>query len=313
MHAITAPKMASGKSLLASIAGLIATGKTTSMIPQADNEPEERKRIMAVLLEGDPVVCYDNIEKPFSSSSLCTVLTEKIFKDRILGQTGTAAAPTTETFFLATGNNLVFLGDISTRVLLCKIDSEMEDPGERIFKTDLRQFILENRGEIVKAGLTILKAYVHAGRPKQDIKQYGRFEEWSSLVRSSIVWMGLPDPYATRKEVENADPVRVSLGNLLQTWFDVFDNQPMLVKNVVKKIYKPSDNDNHEAIEALKDCLIEIASDGKGGINELTLSNKLKNYKGRIENGLRFEIVGTERANRPKTWRVKKLPIGSLG
>ncbi len=83
LFGFTAPKMASGKSLLADTVSLIATGKANSVIAQAENETEEKKRIMAVLIEGDPIICYDNIEKPFKSASLCSILTQHEYKDRI--------------------------------------------------------------------------------------------------------------------------------------------------------------------------------------------------------------------------------------
>ena len=77
LFGFTAPKMASGKSLLADVVSLIGTGKPNSVIAQAENEAEEKKRIMAVLIEGDPIVCYDNIEKPFKSAALCSILTQR--------------------------------------------------------------------------------------------------------------------------------------------------------------------------------------------------------------------------------------------
>lgn len=57
----------------------------------------------------------------------------------------------------------------------------------------------------MQAGLTILKAYHHAGRPEQKIRPFGRFEEWSNLVRSAIVWLELPDPCESRKGIEESD------------------------------------------------------------------------------------------------------------
>ena len=132
MFGITAPKMGSGKSLLADSIALIATGKPNSVLSLAENEIEERKRLLSVLMEGDLMICYDNIERPFGSPSLCSILTQREFKDRVLGGSSTATVPT-DSCFLATGNNLTFIGDLSTRTLLCQLDPRVERPEERSF------------------------------------------------------------------------------------------------------------------------------------------------------------------------------------
>ncbi|MBS0655361.1 MAG: hypothetical protein JSR46_06280, partial [Verrucomicrobia bacterium] len=171
LHGFSAPKMASGKSLLADIVAIIGSGNDCTMLSHADNEVEEKKRLMAVLLEADPFVCFDNIERPFGSSALCTVLTQQKYKDRILGETRNTEA-LTNICFLATGNNLTFIGDLSTRTMMCKLDPKVERPEEREFDVDLRKYARQNRGKLVQAGLTILRAYHVAGCPKQEIKQF---------------------------------------------------------------------------------------------------------------------------------------------
>ncbi len=42
--------------------------------------------------------------------------------------------------------------------------------------------------------LTILGAYVQAGRPSMNLRHWGSFEGWSDLVRGAVVFAGLPDP-----------------------------------------------------------------------------------------------------------------------
>lgn len=300
LHGFTAPKMGSGKSLLADVVGLIAIGKSNSVISQAENEAEEKKRLLAILLEGDSIICYDNIERPFESASLCSVLTEGFYKDRILGQTKSLGVRVTSTF-LATGNNLTFHGDISTRTLLCKIDPRKEHPEQREFNINLREYIPENRGEIVQAGLTVLRAYHVAGRPKQDIKQFGRFEEWSNWIRSALVWLGREDPCKSREEIEHTDPIRLTLSNLLTAWFEVFGDIGYRAKDVVKRVFE-GESDAHAT---LKEALIEFAADARGEISQRVLGNKLSSCKGRIENGLRLEISGQLQGT--NLWRVKKI------
>ena len=307
LHGFTAPKMASGKSLLADVVGLVATGKVNCAIPQADSETEEKKRVLAVLAEGDPVVCFDNIERPFGSAAMCSILTQTEYKDRVLGSTRNLNV-LTNTTFLATGNNLTFVGDISTRTIMCRLDPKVERPEERTFEKNLYQYIPQHRVELVTAALTILRAYHVAGRPKQNIAPFGRFEEWSDFVRSALIWVGMADPCTSRKEIENSDPVRVALGSCLESWYAVFEDKSKRVKDVVRKIEEPTadlTNEEQNKLDALREALIEIAPGERGGINSRSLGKKFATFKGRIENGYRLDSHGTYQG--VETWRVTKV------
>ena len=304
LFGFTAPKMASGKSLLADVIALIGTGKTNSVIAQAENETEEKKRIMAVLIEGDPIVCYDNVEKPFKSSALCSILTQQEYKDRLLGGNETRTVLTNATF-LVTGNNLIFMGDISTRSLLCRLDPRLEHPEERSFTLDLRKYIPKNRSSLVNAALTILRAYHIAGKPTQNIKQFGRFEEWSDWIRSAIVWIGMVDPCESRKDIENSDPIRILLSSLFTAWYEIFKEQPIKVRQLSDDDAISKNSSNDEVKETLREALLELAADNKSNINQRSLAKKLAFYKNRIENGLRLEQNGTHQGT--FLWRIRKI------
>jgi putative DNA primase/helicase len=297
LFGFSAPKMGSGKTLLAHIISKIATGQTSTVVPPAKNEAEQQKRLLPILMSGDPVCCFDNIEEPFGSSALCCILTGEKYEDRILGESKNIVVPTGATTFLATGNNLTFAGDLSTRALLCNLDAGTENPEERGFDFDPIKYISKHRGELVCAGLTILKAYREAGNPKQGIKPYGRFEEWSDWVRSALVWCGMDDPCESRKGIEDNDPIRKCLKHLYEAWFSVFGNEPKKIKNVVEFAI----NQGHES---LKDALVEIAPDGKGGVSTRSLGKKLSKYKNRIEG--KHKVEKMEPYQGIDTWRVTK-------
>lgn len=301
LFGFTAPKMACGKSLLASIVATIATGKQNSVMAQSKNDDEEKKRLLAVLTEGDPIICYDNIEKPFGSTALCAILTQPEYKDRILGSSETRTV-STYTTFLATGNNLTFVGDISTRTLLCRLDPIVEYPEERLFDLDPLAYCLKNRGKLVRDGLVILLAYMNAGMPKQDIKQFGRFEAWSNWVRSSVVWIGMEDPCKSRKAIENTDPVRLALGRLLSCWHTFFGDKQVKARDV---ICASENHDNDKNGEELKEAIIELIPSNRGTISAQSLGKVLLKYKKRIENGFRLEQM--EKLQGTTLWRVQRV------
>jgi hypothetical protein len=51
--------------------------------------------------------------------------------------------------------------------------------------------------------LTLLRGYCAAHRPDQKLKPWGSYEAWSDIVRSAVVWAGLADPGATRKDLRD--------------------------------------------------------------------------------------------------------------
>lgn len=289
MHAFRAPKMASGKSLLADVVGLIANGRRVAVITPAPDANEERKRVFSVLLAGDSIASVDNVEHTWSSDVMCSVLTQETFQDRILGVSKTATVPTS-TFWLCTGNNLTFKGDLTTRVMPCDLDPQTERPEQRAFARNLYEYIPANRGELVRAALTILRAHHLAGRPGMGLKPYGRFEEWSDWVRASLVWLGMPDPCLSITDLEDADPIRQHLRNLLQSWFSVFGNTATTVAEAVAVAGRRFTEE--EAM--LQDAFEEVAGE-RGTVNQRILGRFLAKYERRIESGYRIEKKGTKK------------------
>ena len=67
------------------------------------------------------------------------------------------------------------------------------------------------------AGLTVLRAYHLAGRPKAKLPGWGSFEGWSGLVRQAVVFAGQPDPADTRAELrDTADTDGLALRRLIE-------------------------------------------------------------------------------------------------
>ena len=119
-------------------------------------------------------------------------------------------------------------------------------------------------------------------------------------VGSAIVWVGMPDPCLTRKEIEATDPVRAALGTLFSSWHGLFDSISIKIKSLIEKA-----NEEGDVNTALKEALVDLAGTSKGEINGRSLANKLKHYKNRIEQGYRLETAGELQGT--TLWRVKKI------
>ena len=290
IHAFRSPKMRSGKTTLADLVSLLSTGRSCAVMSQAKDQEDERKRLLAVLLSGDPVICYDNIDRPFGGAALAQALTQEEITDRILGMSKTATVSTSATF-LATGNNLTFQGDITARALACDLDPELERPEEREFKRRIYEYLPEHRGRLVAAALTLLRAFHVAGRPDPGLPRWAGFDEWSGLIRAALVWADLPDPCETRARIEDQDPVRRSLSTLLAAWEAHIGAAPMTVADVKREAVSPDTVADEPTGIALRDALMDVAG-RKGEINTRVLGSYLQANEKRIEGGLRVERAG---------------------
>ena len=67
-------------------------------------------------------------------------------------------------------------------------------------------------------GAVIPAGYIKAGRPDQHLSPWGSFEGWSALVRSALVWAGLPDCDTREELIDVADEDTEVLSQLLDAW-----------------------------------------------------------------------------------------------
>ena len=140
----------------------------------------------------------------------------------------------TGVLWTATGKNLSFRGDLSSHALQCRIDARVESPEARTFQIPhLRTFIEHNRNDLVVAALTILRAYHIAGRPRQQVKPWGGFDEWSASIREPLIWLELADPCETRTVVLADDPEREESLAAVRALYKVFRDEEFTSKRIV--------------------------------------------------------------------------------
>src|SRR6185437_14114702 len=161
LFAFTSPAAGTGKSLLVDLMSVLATGRLMPVLSQGKTEEEFEKRLGASLLAGDACISIDNCEAPLSSALLCQALTQGELNIRLLGYSRNVGAATNATFF-ATGNNLLIAGDLTRRCLLGSLDAKVERPELRSFTVDVVEEAYAQRGELVVAALTILRAWLIA-------------------------------------------------------------------------------------------------------------------------------------------------------
>uniref|UniRef100_I2Q5E2 Toprim domain-containing protein n=1 Tax=Desulfovibrio sp. U5L TaxID=596152 RepID=I2Q5E2_9BACT len=294
LFSITAPVRGSGKSTLMDIAAVIATGRRSAVLSATADRDELEKRLVGCLLSGDCIINLDNVNGVLKSDLLCQATTAEAVKVRPLGSSDQTEVPNSA-LWACNGNNITVASDLARRTLLCRLDPGMERPEERVFAFDPVARARKHRAEYVTAALTVLRAYIVAGRPAPDLHPFGSFERWSGLVRSSLVWLGADDPCASRESVLGDDPEAALLTSFFVAWVERFDRTSRTVKEIVRA---SEDEDS-----PLADVLHDIAGEGRG-INAKRLGWWLRRNAGRIVDGMR---LSQSRVSRVAEWRV--LPI----
>ena len=177
------PQPGTGASLLAEIMAIIATGKDAVMRAVPREEDEWRKQITSVLMNGPQIVILDNVDQTLRSRSLSQVLTLKTWSDRLLGQNKGIVLEQTAAWF-ATGNNLSLGGDMGRRCYWIRIEANSARPWEgRTFKIpNILEWVKEHRGELLSKLITMVRAWIIAGRPDGDGPILGGYEEWCKVI-----------------------------------------------------------------------------------------------------------------------------------
>jgi hypothetical protein len=280
MH-VRAHAVGSGKSYLCALITAFASPQqgTPTTFP-ADDE-ECRKLLLAELLRAPAVIEFDNITSDIlPHKSLCTSLTSEFITGRILGVSKTATV-STRTLFLSSGNNVTPIKDMARRCITINLNPEVEIPAAREFKRpNLIAEVLAERERYVSAAITIIRAWINAGKPKTKCKPLAGFGDWSDLCRQCLLWLGYADPATSIFEAIKEDPDRELLGRLLNAWQITFRNVPAMVREAVGKSLLHGN-------EELKEILHDIA-DERGEINRHRLGRWIKRHEGQIVDGLRF-------------------------
>jgi putative DNA primase/helicase len=298
LHAFSSPTPGSGKSLLATVVTIVATGSLPSFITQGPNDEELEKRISGQMLAGRQVINLDNCNRPLKGAALCNLLTAERVSLRILGVSTMPEIESTS-FILANGNNMRFADDIVRRTVICHIDPKMERPEERAIGWNARAEALRNRANYVSACLTVMLAYRAAGAPKQTTP-LGSFEFWSLSVRDALIWAGLPDPCGNADKLRDADPDKERFLEVAEQWDAHFGNAWMKVADVIAKANSPLQSSQ---TDELRGALMNVAGAGRD-ISANRLAAFLSRYAGRPIAGFKFESrkghAGT------KLWRLEK-------
>jgi hypothetical protein len=309
--AFDAPTAGSGKTLLGKVIGILATGESPPVMPPAgERDDEARKRLFAALLDGRRILLWDNVREPLGGAAIDSFLTAPVFADRKLGVSETLSLPN-RALFVCTGNNLRLLGDTCRRILVARIDPQMERPYARSFDFDPEQYAQAHRIDLVVAALTIVRGWITAGRPRLGAGRTASFEQWDDLVRQPVLWVsqvaadhddlpGLADPLDAIERAFAADPETAKLTALLAAWSASFGGRPTPVKEAIRYAENPGTD---PTALALAYALDEVAGE-RGRLNARILGRWIERNVGRRNAGRWIEAGRLRDGNR--TWVLRQ-------
>ena len=282
LHAFNAPVAGTGKSLLIDLISILATGRPMSVVAQGKNEEELEKRLGSALIAGDTAISLDNCDHQLEGAFLCQALTQGQLNIRLLGYSRNIETPVNATIF-ANGNNLVIAGDLVRRTLMSTMDAKCEQPELRTFDVEVDEVVKANRGQLVVAALTVLRAW-HLARERgegAELPPFGGFECWSQRVRGGLIWLDCADPCASIAKVRSNDPEREALQTVIMQWKENLGvNARYTIKDVIERAIN---------VGNFHTALLNVAASRTGGlVSNDRLGRWLKRVQGKIISGLRL-------------------------
>jgi putative DNA primase/helicase len=314
MHVSSAPVAGSGKSFLWDLVAAISAGQQRMPVIAAGTEQETEKRLVGVMLTGQPLISIDNVNGELTGDFLCQAIEQQHLNVRPLGRSDIIRLETGGVTIFATGNNITIVGDLCRRTITTRLDAKLENPQFRQFRQNPIRKILDNRGTYIAACLTICRAYIVAGRPGL-LPRLASFEGWSDTVRSALVWLGKANAVESMENTRAEDPQRAALSDLLHAWAQDHgagsgSNVPLAViidkaMMMQKMLGQETGEFKHpELNNAVRAATLEIAG-MSSKIDPVRFGQYCKRNKGRIVDGLRL-------ANKPSssggaaTWWVER-------
>lgn len=315
-----APVYGTGKTKMAeSIAEM--TNKAYTMMSWPDKQDDQRKSLTAEMRRSPEMIIFDNLIGTWSSPDLAKIFTTGLHSDRVMGKSEMIDFKSS-CMILGTGNNVTVGGDLARRILICELDPQEERPDKRKFPFDPVVEARRNVDQIRVDVLTVLRGYIHAGRPQITSETFGSFEDWDGIIRQTVCWIAenelfpaaIGDPVDSINANFQEDPNTKKLRAFLCNAYEQYQGKPFTVSELVKAS-TPNEFDwrsdvGDEDIGNLYAVLWEISGQGKT-INTRVLGKWLSTNSDRILDNLKI-LRGPPRSGYT-TYSVVLAGSGGLG
>jgi hypothetical protein len=312
---VDAPMQGTGKSLLITALAKIAVGNVAAeSIPTKQNEDEWRKKITSILMTSATFVLLDNIpdNTTIDSPMLAATLTSREVSDRLLGGNRIVSL-LSRVVWAASGNNLRVTGDLPRRSFSIRLDANAERPWERTgFRIhDLEQYIDENRGNLLSAALTIIRAWYTHGKPMVPIPALGSFQEWADIVGSVLAFAGIPGFLTNLEQTQVVqDEAAQEWTAFFDAWWERFGDRQQTADDVCRIVIPPKEASveyfDDPLIRALPEPLSANRDRGEGSFKR-SLGRNLSKLRGRVFNGRKLKDAGVNSKTHVRYWQLVNM------
>jgi putative DNA primase/helicase len=294
MHVFEAPTPGSGKSYLADLVAVIGTGDRAHSVAMGNSTEELEKSLRSSMLNGDMIICLDNVERTLEGDLVAQMVTQKNIRFRVLG-TPNSVTIRNRFMMLLTGNNPTFGGDMSRRMLRCRLDPRIEKPEFRHFELDPVSLVLTNRLTYVTHALTVLRSHLEHN-PKRH--RYNGFQDWSDVVRSALMFFGEPDPVKSLAKNDSINPELEDHLVFLQLWEAALGIgiEPVTIRQLVTQVSTNSGQLAAEAQQQFHAHLVHI-SRRHDEPNPQRLGSLFRKWRDRQIKGLVLRYHGQDRTS----------------
>lgn len=236
-----APMSRSGKTLMTDLIRAVHGGVFRTEVPE-DNE-EWVKTISAILnVTTGPVVTFDNVSGKLQSSALDGLLSSRTFQARQLGSTKDMVDRVNDRLWTITSNNANLAGDLIPRSIWVSINPGQPNPEDRVgFRHDnILTWTEEHRGELLAAMLTLVRAWVVAGRPGPTVPVASdKWDGWVSAVRSILEHAGIPGTFDARESRrQTITEENKEWAGFLEAIHEVFGDKEFTAAEVLERVGK---------------------------------------------------------------------------
>jgi hypothetical protein len=239
-------------------------------------------------------------------------LTATVFAARILGSNEVKDFPNLA-MWMTTGNNVALGGDLPRRAYLVHIDAGVARPWLRDtlqFKhPELEKWVMDNRGRVLAAILTVARAWIVAGRPiPADMPRLGGYESWVRVVGGILAYVGIPGFLGNLTEMyERNDSETPAWSAFVAAWYERFHDKDMTGADLLKAIAVSEDFESTLPIDPPHRDKKSGSVDDGGFTRKL--GKALAARKGRIYpggDGGDYRLLAGKTKQRAQLWKVVK-------
>lgn len=312
---LDAPTPGTGKTLLAKIVGIVATGRVPSIEGPTGDEEEWRKKILTWLMKSPSVIIIDNVHHTLESSTLESALTTPTYGDRLLS-TNTNIEVEQRAIWFATGNNIRVGNDMARRCIKCRLDAKSERPHKRDPKSfkiqgKIENWTMEHRVEIVVSALILMRYWYVQGSPEPNCTPLANFEEWRLIIGGILQAAGIPDFLKNLDEEDGSssiDEATAAWKAFIRTIHDVFSSEPFTFSMLAKRMLD-KDEQGELLSETLPTALTKSfdsyqRSQGVDKDFAAHLGNVFRTKKGQVFDGLRLETSKIKATGNKTQWQI---------